>query len=169
MMKIPILLFTILILSSCATILTPAKYSVNINSNPSNIKYIVIDNRGVKILEGETPDEVALLPKNGPFVVEIINEDEVRTKTIKRTIEPWFWPSMVGIGGLIIDSITGKMYAIPKSSNAIFIDFNSVNIPEVTGSSNQKTQNNSNDYVNLIVMPLESLTQQQKGKLIQLQ
>ena len=60
-----LLLAGVLLLSSCATIVSKRYYPIAINSSPSEAKIIVTDKKGIKVYTGNTPSVVNL--KSGGF------------------------------------------------------------------------------------------------------
>ena len=60
-----LLLAGVLLLSSCATIVSKRYYPISINSDPPEAKIIVTDKKGIEVYTGNTPSALTL--KSGGF------------------------------------------------------------------------------------------------------
>ena len=122
-----IIFLAILILSSCASIVTRSSYSVTINSTPSNALVTITDIRGMTVFSGNTPAVVSLSASAGFFQRA---EYQIRFSSpgyddriisIRASIDGWYWGNILlggFIGMLIIDPATGAMWRI----NTTFIN-----------------------------------------------
>lgn len=67
-LKIPaIMMATVFLFSSCASILSKSIYPLSINSNPNNAKVSITDKKGKEIYLGNTPARVKLKAGAGFF------------------------------------------------------------------------------------------------------
>jgi len=122
-----IIFLAILILSSCASIVTRSSYSVTINSTPSNALVTITDIRGMTVFSGNTPAVVSLSASAGFFQraeyqIRFSNPGyDDRIISIRASIDGWYWGNILlggFIGMLIIDPATGAMWRI----NTTFIN-----------------------------------------------
>jgi len=127
-MKTFIILITFIVLTSCASIFSKSTYTINIASNPSELKYEIFDVVGNAVESGTTPAQISLEARFAPYLVVVKNGTETKGTSIKGTIDPWFWGNLVflnlALAGIATDSGSGAMAKIPKSSRDILIDFN---------------------------------------------
>jgi hypothetical protein len=108
-------LFSIVLITSCATIIHGAKQDVSITSTPSSAK-ITIDGRYV----GETPMTKRLKRKDIHYVTVELPDYKPYQVTLKRKLDVWVAGNLVfgGLVGLVIDAATGAMYRLtPKYVN----------------------------------------------------
>lgn len=107
---------TILVTTSCATIISGSKQTVKFASNPSEAT-VFID----EVEVGKTPYETKLERKREYAVtIKLDGYQPYETKLTKK-FNAWYLGNIVfgGIIGLIIDPITGAMYNLtPKELNA---------------------------------------------------
>lgn len=116
-----VLVVSLIILSSCASILSKSTYPLSINSNPNNAKVSITDKRGKEIFLGTTPAIVKLKAGDGFFSKA---EYQVRFSSpgydekivpITFKIDGWYFGNIL-IGGvlgmLIVDPATGAMWKI---------------------------------------------------------
>lgn len=100
---------TLLTLTSCATIISGSKQTVNFQSTPSEATVYIND------LEiGKTPIEKKLERKNNYNVVIKLDGYKTFETRISRKFNAWYIGNIVfaGIIGLIVDPITGAMYKL---------------------------------------------------------
>ncbi|WP_242084534.1 hypothetical protein [Aestuariivivens sediminis] len=111
----------ILLLSSCASIVSTSKYPISINSNPSEANIVVTDKKGDQIYSGNTPANLILKASAGFFVKAeyriTFTKDGYNTKTVpvKFKLDGWYFGNiLIGglIGMLIVDPATGAMYKL---------------------------------------------------------
>lgn len=121
-LKIPaIMMATVFLFSSCASILSKSIYPLSINSNPNNAKVSITDKKGKEIYLGNTPARVKLKAGAGFF-----SKAEYQVKfsspgykdkivPINFKIDGWYFGNLLlggVIGMLIIDPATGAMWKI---------------------------------------------------------
>ncbi len=110
-----LVIMSILLLESCATVLNTTTQNVEIRTNPPNAK-ITID--GKKF--GTTPQSVNLERGSNHVVkLELDGYDTYETQ-ITRKISIWFWGNAFNgfLPGMIVDMFTGSMYnLLPESIN----------------------------------------------------
>jgi uncharacterized protein YceK len=122
MKKIPLMLMSLVLMSSCATIVSRSSYPVTISSNPSNAHFKITDQDNVVVYEGTTPQTVRLDASSGYFkkasyAINFSMPGYVDTTTVVRSkLDGWYIGNFV-FGGLIgwlgVDPLTGAMYSIP--------------------------------------------------------
>lgn len=124
-MKITSLLLamTVLLLSSCASILSKSSYPISINSSPTEAKISILDKKGIEIYRGTTPTTLKLKAGSGFFgkaqyqVKFEKNGYESKTVPVYFKLDGWYFGNLlIGgvIGMLIIDPATGAMYKLEK-------------------------------------------------------
>lgn len=111
------------LLPSCATIVKQGSQSVAINSQPSDLNFVVKDSEGNEVGNGKTPGTVKLNTGNGYFKPATYTIQTKRgakvvgEQTITGTISGWYFGNIL-FGGLIgmvaVDPLTGAMYSLPK-------------------------------------------------------
>lgn len=118
MKKITLLLasMTLLLSTSCATIVSGSKQKIEIHSTPSNAS-VYVDNKEV----GKTPYNTKL-KKNQSYTLKIESEGYEAYKTdLARSFNAWYIGN-IGFGGLIgliVDPITGAIHKLkPVQYNA---------------------------------------------------
>jgi len=111
----------IILLSSCATIVSKSTYPLSIESEPNNAKVSITDKSGKEIFLGNTPATVKLKAGSGFFTraeyqVKFSSpgcDDKVVPVTFK--IDGWYFGNILFgglIGMLIVDPATGAMWKI---------------------------------------------------------
>lgn len=113
--------------TGCASIVSDSKYPVAVTSSPSGAAYEIVNEGGVSVRSGVTPDEVTLRAGAGYFDGEkytvTYRKDGYTssTQTLESGIDGWYWGNIV-IGGLIgmliVDPATGAMYMLPEKINS---------------------------------------------------
>lgn len=130
-----------IVLSSCATLFSKARYPVTIDSYPRDARVTITDRRGELIFKGGTPALVRLKPGSGYFkraIYEItISKKGYATKTIeiRATLNGWYFGNIFFfsyLGLLIVDPATGAMYRINQ------LDVNETLEEDKTASANQQ-------------------------------
>lgn len=144
---------------SCATIIKQGTQNVAIQSNPSGLDFEVRDAEGNVVGTGKTPGNVKLNTGSGYFrpgtytIQTKRGKTVVGEKTITGSVSGWYFGNIL-IGGLIgmvvVDPLTGAMYALPKEV-------------EVSGPSTASTGGRT-----LTVASIDTLTSEQRAKLVRL-
>ncbi|MCY3885557.1 MAG: hypothetical protein OXG24_11665 [Gammaproteobacteria bacterium] len=114
------------ILSGCATLLSKSDYPVIVRSEPSEMNVVITRSDGQIVHKATTPLTVTLSASQGfilgeSYLIELLRDGEVvgRTK-LNSTIDWWFFANLaqfsgIRIGlGLLIDPLTGSMWALKK-------------------------------------------------------
>jgi len=111
-----ILLSTILFATSCATIVSGSRQSINVSSTPSSATVFINE---VEI--GETPIEKKLKRNQEYRVLIELDGYQPYETFISKEFNAWYLGNILfgGLIGLIIDPITGAMYKLtPKELHA---------------------------------------------------
>lgn len=130
------ILFSGLILSSCATIFGHSKYPISFNSTPSGAKFTIENRNNKEIYTGTTPDVVKLQTSAGymkkeEYKITFTKEGfDTRSVIITSTLNGWYIGNiLLGglIGMLIVDPVSGAMYKIAKEDRSVDVKLNSNN------------------------------------------
>jgi len=116
-----IMMASVFLFSSCATIFSKSTYPLSINSSPSNANVSITDKNGKEIYLGKTPANVNLKAGAGFFSkaeyqVKFSSpgyDDKIVPITFK--LDGWYFGNLLlgdVIGMLIIDPATGAMWKI---------------------------------------------------------
>ncbi|MBD8185974.1 hypothetical protein [Pseudomonas viridiflava] len=126
-LKISLIAIMAFAVTGCASIVSDSKYPVAVTSSPSGAAYEIVNEGGVSVRSGVTPDEVTLRAGAGYFDGEkytvTYRKDGYTssTQTLESGIDGWYWGNIV-IGGLIgmliVDPATGAMYTLPEKINS---------------------------------------------------
>jgi hypothetical protein len=147
-----ILIASVFLFSSCASIITQSRYPLSISSNPSNAKVIITDKKGKEVFLGNTPTTVKLQAGDGFFSraeyqVKFSSpgyDDKIVPVTFK--LDGWYFGNiLLGglIGMLIIDPATGAMWRIEseflhetlsQSTASLNPEIKILNLNEIPGS-----------------------------------
>lgn len=120
LIKLTLILFIVVTVSSCATIFGKSSYQIRINSSPAS-SFVILNNNGTEIEKGTTPRMVTLKSSAGYFkrasyrVKFNLNGYEERIVRIEAKLNGWYIGNvLVGglIGLLIIDPASGAMYKL---------------------------------------------------------
>ncbi|HKK38748.1 MAG TPA: hypothetical protein VJ949_04995 [Cryomorphaceae bacterium] len=122
-MRAAFFLFLILVLPSCATIVSNSRYPVYIDSNPTEARLTVTNRKGEVVYQGHTPKTLKLDASNGYFsraiyTIKFEHEDFVSsTVRLEATVDGWYFGNFLFaglIGFLVVDPLTGAMYKIEE-------------------------------------------------------
>lgn len=150
----------ILMLSSCASIISDSAYPVAIQSVPDAANFTITNRSGATVHSGVTPTIVTLKAGAGYFKSESysikISKEGFADKTLVLTssLDGWYWGNILFgglIGMLIVDPISGAMYKLPADV--------SINLDSTSTASNNQI---------LTIASYDSLTDAQKAKLVQI-
>jgi len=111
----------ILLMSSCATILSKNAYPIAIRSTPLEARFVIKDKYGKEVYTGVTPDVVTLnasfgyMKKASYQVKFMLDGYEEATMPIEFKVDGWYYgniflTSLIGL--LIVDPKTGAMYTL---------------------------------------------------------
>ena len=126
-----VLLATVFLFSSCATIVTKSTYPLTVNSSPTNARITITNKRGVDIFQGNTPAVVRLKAGNGFFskaeyTLRISHSGyEDKLMPITFSLEGWYFGNILfgGILGLlIVDPATGAMWTIDLDNVSVILN-----------------------------------------------
>jgi len=144
-----IMMASVFLFSSCASIISKSTYPLSINSNPSNAKVSITDKKNQEIYLGNTPANVKLKAGAGFFSkaeyqVKFSSPGyDERIVPITFGIDGWYFGNLfLGgfLGMLIIDPATGAMWKIEteflnetlsKSTASIDPEMKIMNIDEI--------------------------------------
>lgn len=116
-----VLMTTILLFSSCASIVTRSTYPLTINSTPSGARIVITNKKGFEIFQGNTPAVVRLKAGDGFFskaeyLLKLSSPGyEDRIMPITFSLDGWYFGNILFggiIGMLIVDPATGAMWKI---------------------------------------------------------
>lgn len=144
-----IMMASVFLFSSCASIVSKSTYPLSINSSPSNAKVSITDKKGKEIYLGNTPANVKLKAGAGFFSraeyqVKFSSpgyDDKIVPITFK--LDGWYFGNILFgglLGMLIIDPATGAMWKIEteflnetlsKSTTSIDPEMKIMNINEI--------------------------------------
>mgnify|MGYP000966331044 FL=1 len=144
-----IMMASVFLFSSCASIVSKSTYPLSINSSPSNAKVSITDKKGKEIYLGNTPATVKLKAGAGFFSkaeyqVKFSSpgyDDKIVPITFK--LDGWYFGNLLlggVLGMLIIDPATGAMWKIEteflnetlsKSTASIAPEMKIMNINEI--------------------------------------
>jgi hypothetical protein len=111
----------IFFLSSCASLLSPAKYKVKINSVPREAIVTIYNRKGIEVFSDTTPCEVKLKSsagffRRGIYTLEFTREGYKRsTEVITAQVNEWYYGNILfggWLGLLVVDPLTGAMYRL---------------------------------------------------------
>ena len=112
---------TILLTTSCASIVSKTSYPISINSSPSEANITVTDKKGIEVYVGNTPANLSLKSGAGFFSkaryqVEFSKPGyDKRVVPVEYKIDGWYFGNLVFggfIGFLIVDPASGAMYKL---------------------------------------------------------
>ena len=120
--KQSILLFTtVVLLSSCASIVSKSSYPVSIRTNPAGANVSITDKKGKEVYKGQSPAVVTLKSGAG-FFAKAEYQVKLSSPTFADKVIPvnyklngWYFGNLLFggvIGMLIIDPATGAMWRI---------------------------------------------------------
>lgn len=156
-----ILALTISVLSACSSMVSKSDYPVAINSSPDGASFVITNRAGQRVHSGNTPSTITLNSSAGYFKGEsyllTLNKDGYAAKeyTINSTVDGWYFGNIIFgglIGMLIVDPATGAMYNLPERV-------------DVSLDAEQSAAINSDT---LTIASIDTLTSQQKAKLVQI-
>ena len=116
-----IFMATIILFSSCASIVSKGSYPISINSAPSEAKILIKDKKGIEVFSGQTPATIKLRAGSGFFgkaryqVTFSKTGYDTKTVPVEFKLDGWYFGNiLLGglIGMLIVDPATGAMYKL---------------------------------------------------------
>jgi len=132
------LLIVLVVLSSCASIVSKSNWPVSFESNPGKANITVVNRGGKQVYKGVTPAVVVLKAGAGFFKKESytvkfeLDGYSPVEMPLECKVNGWYWGNiLIGgvIGMLIIDPATGAMYKFATS------DLQPTLVPKTTGST----------------------------------
>jgi hypothetical protein len=112
---------SVILLTSCASIVSKSSWPITINSTPSEAKIIITDKRGVEIYTGNTPATLKLKSGDGFFSkarYQVTFDKpgyDKKVVPVEFSLNGWYFGNIfLGgfLGMLIVDPATGAMYRI---------------------------------------------------------
>ena len=112
---------TILLSTSCASIVSKSNYPLSIESTPSQANIIIKNKKGLEIYKGTTPTTVDLEAGSGFFskasyTIEFKKDGyDDKTVPVEFKLDGWYFGNILFggvIGLLIVDPATGAMYKL---------------------------------------------------------
>lgn len=146
--------------TGCASILSESTYPVTINSTPDGANFAIIDEAGLDIHAGVTPDTITLPASDGFFSsasytvkYQMAGYNE-QSFVLRAGMDGWYIGNILFgglIGMLIVDPATGAMWKLPESAN--------VTLQPLTASTSMD---------GLTIASIEEVPEEVKSQLIQL-
>jgi len=122
--RLALVLFLVVSVVGCASIVGKDLFPLTINSNPDGAKIVVKDEHGRAVFSGQTPTTVSLNAGESYFhakeyTITFSKEGFAdQQAVVKATISGWYFGNILFgglIGFLIVDPITGKMWKLPDT------------------------------------------------------
>ena len=116
----------LMLTSGCASILSDSAYPVTISSNPTGANFTVVNEAGLDVHSGVTPDTITLQASDGFFssasyVVKYqMAGYQEQSFQLKAGMDGWYIGNILFggvIGMLIVDPATGAMWKLPTTAN----------------------------------------------------
>lgn len=123
-MKLISLGLVVILLSSCASIVSKSSYPLNINSNPAQADIVIKKSNGSIVYQGNTPAVVELKSgekffKRASYTVTFTKEGYgTMVMPVEFKVDGWYWGNFIfggWLGFFIIDPATGAMYKLKES------------------------------------------------------
>ncbi len=115
----------IVVLSSCASIVSKSTWPVAVVSNPSGLRFEIKNRAGQTVAQGTTPQTIKLASGAGYFkgesytITAFKNGKVSGTTTLDARMNGWYMGNLA-IGGLlgllVVDPLTGAMYSLPATA-----------------------------------------------------
>lgn len=118
------LISCVLILSSCATIVSGTKQKVSFSSTPDSA-IVIVDNVEV----GKTPVNMKLSRKDEHYVIIKLDGYETFETKITREFNGWYLGNVIfgGLIGLIVDASNGAIYCLkPNNINTSMVQTSAI-------------------------------------------
>jgi len=118
--------------TGCASLISGSSQVVSLSSSPPGATVDVVSKKGKVIYSGTTPAMVSLKRGRGYFAgadLKLrVSKDgyDPRELPIKNSLNPWYLGNIVFgglIGLLVVDPLTGAMFALPDSVHADLDNF----------------------------------------------
>lgn len=112
--------------SGCASIVSDSKYPVTIASTPSGANFSVVNEAGLDVHSGVTPDTITLDASDGFFssATYTVNYQMAgyneQSFQLKAGMDGWYLGNILlggVIGMLIVDPATGAMWKLPETAH----------------------------------------------------
>jgi hypothetical protein len=125
--KLALIVVAAITATGCASIVSESRYPVSIQSNPPGASYEIIDQSGLRVMQGQTPAQVTLDAGAGYFdgeAYKVVFHKEgyaSTTQALDSGIDGWYWGNILFgglIGLLVIDPISGAMFSLPDHVSA---------------------------------------------------
>lgn len=103
--------------TGCSTIMNDRIKDVSVVSEPSGQRYTITDEDGQRVATGVTPDTIKLDAAAGFFDGQTyqVAYENGPTVELDSHITGWYWVGfcITVFSGLVVDPITGDMFALP--------------------------------------------------------
>lgn len=152
----------ILMISSCASIVSKSIWPLTVNSNPSGAVITISDRNSAVVYKSTTPANVKLKSGAGFFKKESykikfeLSGYDVREIPVECKLNGWYWGNIfIGglIGMLIVDPATGAMYKLDA-------EYITENLSKKTGSIETEPQ--------LIIYEINDISKNLKEHLVKM-
>lgn len=119
---------TVLLNSSCASIVSHSRWPVAVSSTPIGATVSIVNRRGSEVYSGITPAAVSLKSGSSYFNREkytlkfTMPGYETKTTMLEADLNGWYFGNLFiggALGMLVIDPITGAMYSISQKSVSV--------------------------------------------------
>ncbi|WP_246210412.1 hypothetical protein [Vibrio aquimaris] len=145
-------------LSGCSSIVSESDYPVSIHTNPEGASFTISNEGGQIVYKGITPSNITLSASAGFFDGETYTFKLKKegyfdnTYVLESTVDGWYFGNILFgglIGLLVVDPATGAMFSLPEEVH--------VELSESITASDS-----------LDVISIETLTEQQRNKLVRI-
>ena len=111
-------------LSGCSTIMNDRMTAVQVTSEPSGQHFSITDEDGQRVATGVTPAKVNLDAAAGFFDGQTyqVAYDKGPTVELDSRVTGWYWVGFCisVVSGLMVDPLTGDMFALPDNVNGTY-------------------------------------------------
>lgn len=116
-MKHLLAIAAVLAMTGCSTIMNDRMQDVAVMSEPSGARYTITDEDGLRVATGVTPAHIKLDAAAGFFdgqTYQVAYENGPTVELDSHTTG-WYWVGFCisVVSGLIVDPLTGDMFALP--------------------------------------------------------
>lgn len=157
-----ILLFALVALAGCASIISGRTQEVSFASNPEGVT-VAVNGR----ILGKTPLTINLQKKSEQSLVFSKDGYKTLSMALETSIDGWFWGNIV-LGGLIgstTDGITGSVHKYAPSQYMVTLEPDGTN--KMDGKPALSDQQKAKEYIVVAYKSLiEELTKNEKGEYV---
>lgn len=160
--RLEILLFALVVMAGCASIISGRTQEVSFASNPEGVT-VTVNGR----ILGKTPLTINLQKKSEQSLVFSKDGYKTLSMELETSINGWFWGNIV-LGGLIgstTDGITGSIYKYAPSQYMVTLEPDGTN--KMDGKPALSDQQKAKEYIVVAYKSLiEELTKNEKGEYV---